>query len=205
MIDFNNLSLLDSWVLDVILILISASACFYCAMLSRRLKRLNRLDVGVGASIVSLTDAIGKTHDAAREAQSSTQQTVETLRFLLEKSESMAPVLEASLAEVTRSLKSAQAVRKELDTRVTPDLMEASAQARKLATGLLQTVKVLETRYNSRDTAVSAASTSSTPAPKAPKLAAADDTAEVRAAQTSGTNVAILPIQSGNYNLKVVM
>jgi len=72
--------MLGSWVLDIILILISASACFYCALLSRRLKALNALDDGVGASIVSLTDAIGKTHEAAREAQNTTHETVRTLR-----------------------------------------------------------------------------------------------------------------------------
>lgn len=148
MIDFNNVSLLNSWTLDVILILISASACFYCALLSRRLKALNNLDTGVGASIVSLTEAIGKTHDAARAAQSSTKETVQTLRFLLEKSESMAPKVEAAIAEMERSLSSVEKLKTELKTKITPELDEAGQRARVLANNLLKTVKVLETRYD---------------------------------------------------------
>ena len=151
MIDFNNLSLLDSWVLDVILILISASACFYCALLSRRLKALNRLDSGVGASIVSLTEAIGKTHDAAREAQSSTVETVKTLRFLLEKSESMAPALEASMTEASRSLASVQKLKLELDTTVKEELKERTVRAKTMAANLLKTVEALEARYIARE------------------------------------------------------
>ena len=144
MIDLNLSTLFSSSILDIILILISASACFYCALMSRRLKALNRLDTGVGASIVSLTEAIGKTHDAAREAQSSTQETVKTLRFLLEKAESMAPVLEASMTEVSRSLSSVQALKKEINTDVNPQLTEATSKAKQMATELLTTVEALE-------------------------------------------------------------
>jgi hypothetical protein len=147
MIDLNNIPPLNSWLLDVILILISASACFYCALLSRRLKALNRLDSGVGASIVSLTEAIGKTHEAARDAQNSTLETVKTLRYLLEKSESMGPVLEASMTEVSRSIASVQKLKAELDITVQEDLSEATLRARKVATNLLKTVATLEARY----------------------------------------------------------
>ena len=147
MIDLNNIPPLNSWLLDVILILISASACFYCALLSHRLKALNRLDSGVGASIVSLTEAIGKTHEAARDAQNSTLETVKTLRYLLEKSESMGPVLEASMTEVSRSIASVQKLKAELDITVQEDLSEATLRARKVATNLLKTVATLEARY----------------------------------------------------------
>lgn len=147
MIDLNNIPPLNSWLLDVILILISASACFYCALLSRRLKALNRLDSGVGASIVSLTEAIGKTHEAARDAQNSTLETVKTLRYLLEKSESMGPVLEASMTEVSRSIAFVQKLKTELDITVQEDLSEATLRARKVATNLLKTVATLEARY----------------------------------------------------------
>lgn len=151
MMDLSNLSFLNSYVLDVILILISASACFYCALLSRRLKALNRLDSGVGASIVSLTDAIGKTHDAARDAQNSTVETVKTLRYLLEKSESMAPLLEASMTEASRSLASVQKMKLDLDRTVKEDLTEANKRARTVAANLLKTVEALEARYIARE------------------------------------------------------
>ena len=137
-------SIFSNSILDIILILISASACFYCALLSRRLKALNKLDVGVGASIVSLTEAIGKTHEAAREAQTSTEETVRTLAVLLERSESMAPVLEASMTEITRSLSTIQALKTEINTELKPELSDAAARARNVAADIISTVKAVE-------------------------------------------------------------
>lgn len=146
MFDFSNVAILGSWVLDVILILISASACFYCALLSRRLKALNALDVGVGASIVSLTDAIGKTHDAAREAQSSTHQTVETLRSLLEKCESMGPNIESAIAELDIGLETARKLKLQIKDEITPELLDATEGARTTAKSLLKMLQVVEKR-----------------------------------------------------------
>lgn len=154
MIELGNISFLGSWVLDVILILISASACFYCALLSRRLKALNGLEEGVGASIVSLTDAIGKTHDAAREAQGATHETVETLRFLLEKCESMAPQIEASLSELDSELKAARKIRTELRDTVTPGLEGAVHHARTTAQGLLKIVEAVKVHQTAKAASV---------------------------------------------------
>ena len=151
MIDLGNISFLSSWVLDVILILISASACFYCALLSKRLKALNGLDSGVGASIVSLTDAIGKTHDAAREAQSATHETVETLRFLLQKCESMAPNIEASISQLDSQLKAARKIKAELKDTITPELETAAQRGRITASGLLQIVEAVQEQQNAHE------------------------------------------------------
>ena len=150
MIDLSNISFLGSWVLDVVLILISASACFYCALLSRRLKALNGLEDGVGASIVSLTEAIGKTHDAAREAQGATHETVETLRFLLKKCESMAPNIEASLTELEGELKIARRLKTELSGTVTPELKAATQRARLTAQGLLKTLELVQAHQSAK-------------------------------------------------------
>ncbi len=151
MIDLGNISFLSSWVLDVILILISASACFYCALLSKRLKALNGLDSGVGASIVSLTDAIGKTHDAAREAQSATHETVETLRFLLQKCESMAPNIEASISQLDSQLKAARKIKAELKDTITPELETAAQRGRITASGLLQIVEAVQEQQSAHE------------------------------------------------------
>jgi len=154
MIELGNISFLSSWVLDVILILISASACFYCALLSKRLKALNGLDSGVGASIVSLTDAIGKTHDAAREAQSATHETVETLRFLLDKCESMAPNIEASISELESQLKAARKIKTDLQDGVMPELETAAQRGRVTATGLLKIVEAVKTQQDAQEKAL---------------------------------------------------
>jgi len=67
--DAMTLSSLTQYVPDAILILISGSACLYCGLLNRKLKNLNNLKSGVGASIVSLTEAIEQTHQAAQQAE----------------------------------------------------------------------------------------------------------------------------------------
>jgi len=67
--DLSSLPDLTPYVTDIILIFISGSACLYCAALSRRLKKLNNLKTGVGASIVSLTHAIEDTHKANQKAK----------------------------------------------------------------------------------------------------------------------------------------
>ena len=146
MIDFTNFTMLGSWVLDIILILISASACFYCALLSRRLKALNALDDGVGASIVSLTDAIGKTHEAAREAQNTTHETVRTLEQLLEKCESMAPNIESLIAQLDNRIATGSKLKLHVNDELIPEIDNASTRARATAATLLKMLEVVDAR-----------------------------------------------------------
>jgi chromosome segregation ATPase len=133
-----NLTDLTPYIPDMILIFISGFACLYCAMLSRRLKNLNNLKTGVGASIISLTQAIEDTHKAAQEAQTSTLQTVQTLRHLLDKSESAAPKIEALISEVERACDRAKSQHRQLDTILEGSLSPAIDKAQITASSLLK-------------------------------------------------------------------
>lgn len=161
-----NMTNLIPHIPDMILILISGMAIFYCAMLSRRLKNLNNLKTGVGASIISLTQAIEDTHKAAKDAQTSTLQTVETLRHLLEKSERAGPKVEALIAELEQTGDRAKALRGQINGLIEKDLLEAVEEAQSTASGLLKAASDLNnyrkklpppsmpTEYRSQDTLV---------------------------------------------------
>jgi len=142
--DPTTLSSLTQYVPDAILILISGSACLYCALLNRKLKNLNNLKTGVGASIVSLTEAIEQTHQAAQQAQTSTLQTTETLRHLLDQAESAAPKVEALIAEIESSISKARQQRQRVDTVLEEDLTPATDKARTTASSLLKLMTDIE-------------------------------------------------------------
>ncbi|MEP6342115.1 MAG: hypothetical protein ABJ275_02285 [Maricaulaceae bacterium] len=108
------------------------------------MKKLNNLKTGVGASILSLTKAIEDTHKAAREAQTSTVQTVETLRHLLEKSESAAPKIEALILELEQASVQANTRRQELDGVVKTKLSPAINKAQLTASELLKIVSNID-------------------------------------------------------------
>ncbi len=133
-----NLNDIAPYIPDMILILISGLACLYCAMLSRRLRKLNNLKTGVGASILSLTQAIEDTHVATQEAQNSTLQTVETLRHLLEKCENAGPKVEALVTELEQASDRAKAQCGQLDTLIDTQLSDAVERAQATASGLLK-------------------------------------------------------------------
>lgn len=141
MLSFANIT---PYIPDMVLIFISGMACLYCAILSRRLKKLNNLKTGVGASILSLTRAIEDTHKAARETQTSTLQTVETLRHLLEKSESAAPKIEALILELEHASSHANTRRHELDGIVNTKLSPAINKAQLTASELLKIVSNID-------------------------------------------------------------
>lgn len=129
---------------DLTLILISGLACLYCGMLNRRLKKLQSLKTGVGASIVSLTDAITQTNKAAKDAQSTTLETVTTLRHLLAKAESAAPKIDALIAELANSTDAAMAQHERIGTQIEEELTTAVEKAQFTAASLLTAVSDVE-------------------------------------------------------------
>lgn len=138
--DLPSFTDITPYIADIVLIFISGLACLYCAILSRRLKKLNNLKTGVGASILSLTQAIEDTHKAAQEAQTSTLQTVETLRHLLVKSESAAPKIEALISELEHASDKAKLHHRKLDSLVDTALSPAIDKAQTTASGLLKII-----------------------------------------------------------------
>lgn len=129
---------------DVILLLISGIACLYCVLLNRRLKGLNDLKSGVGASIVSLTKAIKETHSAAKAAQSSTVESIDVLKELLDKSNEASLRMEAETIALQRNVKRAIAVNAGLQVKVQTDLPEAIEKAQTTASNLLKVVADIE-------------------------------------------------------------
>ena len=82
---------------DVLLIALVGASALYCWMLSHRLKRLNDLKSGVGASIVTLTEAIERTHSAAATARSELFDAIEEIKGLLEDAEAKSDRLETAM------------------------------------------------------------------------------------------------------------
>ena len=85
---------------DILLITGAATAALYCIVLSRRLKRFNDLEKGVGGAIASLSlqvDDMTKTLDAAK---SSAQGSNESLSGLTQRAEDVAKRLELLVASM---------------------------------------------------------------------------------------------------------
>lgn len=131
-------------IFDFILIFISGTAVFYCWLLSRRLKGLQSLETGLGASIVSLTEAITKTNKAALEARESTVNTVKTLKDLLRNAEDALPKVEARLESLRRSQRTAQNKHDELDAILKKSVDPALENARATSQSLLKIVKEIK-------------------------------------------------------------
>ncbi|MCI5047438.1 MAG: hypothetical protein MRY59_08035 [Aquisalinus sp.] len=133
----NILSSLTAHIFDIILILVSGSACLYCWLLNRRLKALQDTRKGIGASIVGLSTALSKTTIAAQEARHSTAQSVEHLHKLLEDADACIPKIEMMLENLEIS---ARRTRNEIDASqqqatasISPLLSEAKERATTLS------------------------------------------------------------------------
>lgn len=175
---------------DVILLLISGIACLYCVLLNRRLKGLNDLKSGVGASIVSLTKAIKETHKAATAAQSSTVESIDILKDLLDKSNEASLRMEAETIALQRNVKRAIAVNAGLQVKVQTDLPEAIQKAQATASNLLKVVADIEKHRSAQEQnlhseAEDAASSSKAATAKASHLKVVEKSAEINEAITS--------------------
>ncbi len=131
-------------VFDIALIFISGFAVFYCWLLSRRLRRLQNLETGLGASIVSLTNAITKTNQAALEARQSTVETVQTLKGLLRSAEDTLPQIEARLESLRNSHRKAQNKQDELNSILEKTVDPALENARATSKSLLEIVSEVQ-------------------------------------------------------------
>ena len=125
---------------DIILIVISGLACLYCYLLSRRLRKLNNLETGLGASIITLTRAIEETYKAAQDAQTSTAEAVKTLRDLLERSDNLTPKADTIVKDMERAFERARDKQDQLEYAIDVSLSRAVDKAETTATGLLQIV-----------------------------------------------------------------
>ncbi len=89
---------------DLILMIISGLACLYCVILNRRVQALSNMKTGLGASIVSLTDAIRQTQSAAKDTEVTTLKALHTLQNLMDDAESTISRLEAKKIDLDRQV-----------------------------------------------------------------------------------------------------
>jgi len=133
---------------DIILLLISSIACFYCYLLNKRLKGLSDLKSGVGASIVSLTRAIKDTSTASQSAKQSTQGAVESLEDLIARAEATSVKMEAELISLQRHVKATVQLNHQVAHKIHNELPDAIAKAEAASTNLLS-IANNATNYNS--------------------------------------------------------
>jgi hypothetical protein len=123
---------------DVLLIALCGAAAVYCWMLSHRLKRLNDLKSGVGASIVTLTEAIERTHDAATTARGELFEAIEEIKTLLDDADTRSQRLETAMDRSEAKIVEVQRAAMELGEIVDVQVPEARRKALKTTEGLLK-------------------------------------------------------------------
>ena len=86
------------WVADILMGLGALGATLYCMVLSRRLKRFNQLENGMGGAIAVLSAQVDDMTKALNRAQAAATSSVEQLRNLTERAEQGAQRLEMLMA-----------------------------------------------------------------------------------------------------------
>lgn len=85
------------WIADILMGLGALGATLYCMVLSRRLKRFNQLENGMGGAIAVLSAQVDDMTKALNRAQAAATSSVEQLRSLTERAEQGAQRLELLL------------------------------------------------------------------------------------------------------------
>jgi chromosome segregation ATPase len=80
-------------IVDFILLAASGAAAVYCFVLSKRLKKLNDMKNGLGASIASMSQTLDQTQQVLALAKRSSVESIERLSALLEEAERLTPEL----------------------------------------------------------------------------------------------------------------
>ncbi|WP_298915575.1 hypothetical protein [uncultured Algimonas sp.] len=129
---------------DVLLIALCAASAFYCWMLSHRLKRLNNLKSGVGASIVTLTEAIERTHAAASTARTELFESIKEIKGLLADAETRSDRLETAMDRATAKVIETERATALLNDVIDVAVPDARRKALKTTEGLLKVMADLK-------------------------------------------------------------
>ena len=143
---------------NMLLAALCAASCVYCALLSGRLKRLNDMKSGVGASILSLTKAIEQTHLAARRSKTDVQDALADLQSLIDDAEAAIGRLEAKKMELSSTMAKAERTSDMLEDVVHKQAPMAIRKTLKTTESLLKVVTDIS-RMNRMLTQKTAAST----------------------------------------------
>ena len=85
---------------DILLVTAALSAAVYCFVLSRRLKRFNQLESGMGGAIAVLSAQVDDMTKALPRAQATASASADQLREMIERAEKGAQRLEVMLASL---------------------------------------------------------------------------------------------------------
>ena len=130
-----------TYIPDFLLLLVSAITCLYCLVLSRRLKRLQSLEGGLGGSIVQLTKAIAKTSEAAQQARRTTQDNISVLQNLLHEAQETTPQIEARIESLRYSRMAAKTAHAQLNEIMVSQIKPELRNAKKASASLLEIVR----------------------------------------------------------------
>jgi len=130
----NFLSTLNpEFIKDCVLISLCAICALYCLLLSKRLKALSNMKSGLGASIVSLTEAIETTHQASQASRRDISVSIAEMQNLITQADSKANALEARLIEIKRNVKTANEVASALNKVIDIKTPQAMRQIRAIS------------------------------------------------------------------------
>lgn len=87
-------------IFDLVLLMASGAAAIYCFVLSVRLKKLNDIKCGLGASIASMSLTLEQTQAMLTEAKEINQQSGANLSRLIEEANRLAPEIDDLMAEL---------------------------------------------------------------------------------------------------------
>jgi hypothetical protein len=85
---------------DILLVAGAMSAAFYCLILSRRLKRFNSLEQGVGGAVAVLSAQVDDLNKSLTAAQATAASSAKTLTELTTRAEGMSKQLELQMASL---------------------------------------------------------------------------------------------------------
>ena len=129
-----------SFVIDFLLLAASGAACFYCWILSRRLRALTSTKAGIKTGIAALSRSTEDIQSAISESKKAAELNAEQLSSLINESEKKIPELESLLNQLSQvgvqAVNDTEAAVNKLVEVLSPHINEAKESAAMLAESL---------------------------------------------------------------------
>jgi len=136
---------------DAILLLVSGAAGLYCFILSRRLKALQDMKTGIGASILAMTNAIAQLNAASHDSKQQTAMASNQLKSLLQEADQkithMRALTQALEQKSKQTSREVHDVHNELSSAMHGLLLQSHQQIEEL-TGLMRQLRALQDKTN---------------------------------------------------------
>ena len=129
-------------IVDFLLLAASGAACFYCWVLSKRLKALTSTKDGISTGIATLSQSTEDMQSAIAESKKATEDSAAHLTGLIEQSEQQIPELQKLLKQIaeisTQTVDETEAATQHLVSTLTPHIKDARESAALLLNTLEQ-------------------------------------------------------------------